>query len=152
MRIVLVLILPLILFFGSSCDQSQNEIIEQIAGSHIKANVPAADKFDEHLSNDLKTFIKMSYKQDCSIEYQLLRKRPTQVGVAYPKYYLWMSARNDEKLVAEGAIRVAAMDKISFEVTHFVTIEEIKSNPDLITSIFPGPVCHRRMEIMAGKK
>ena len=140
-----------IIFLYHGCDQNPNDGFEKIADSHINANVPTDEKFDELLKRDLKSFIKFQYKQDCSIEHHLLRKGPTQVGVAYPKFYIWVTAKYREEKVAEGAMRVAAINKLQFEVTHFVTIDEIRSKPDIINSIFPGPVCERIIGIIKEK-
>jgi hypothetical protein len=40
-----------------------------------------------------------------------------------------------------GAVRVAAIEKKRFEITDFVSEEEIRKSPDQIYSVFPAAVC-----------
>jgi hypothetical protein len=43
--------------------------------------------------------------------------------------------------IDEGAVRIAAMEKTHFEVTHFVNVAEIQKDPKAIERIFPAPLC-----------
>jgi hypothetical protein len=72
------------------------------------------------------------------VELNPLRNGPTQSGVAYPKYYLWAVVRNKTKIITKGAVRVATIEKTHFEITHFVSEEEIQKNPGRLKSIFPS--------------
>lgn len=60
--------------------------------------------------------------------------------MAYPKYYAWVKA-GTTPLPKEGAVRVAAIDQTSFEVTNFVSAEEIRKDPGSIESVFPKLLC-----------
>jgi len=77
------------------------------------------------------------------VKYEFLRNGPTQSGVAYPKYYLWVIVSDKNKTIKSGAARVAAIDKKYFEVTNFLPVEEIMRNIEAIYSVFPRPVADR---------
>ena len=72
------------------------------------------------------------------MEFELLRKGPTQSGMSYPKYYLWVKGFEGDKKVIEGAVRVAAIDRKEFSVTDFCTPQELRSDPDLASRVFPA--------------
>ena len=86
------------------------------------------------------------------MDYELLRDGPTQSGVAYPKFYLWLRATNAEKTVIEGAVRVAAVDKKRFDVTDFVPRADIVSRPDALDRIFPQAVIEKILTKAGVKK
>jgi hypothetical protein len=73
----------------------------------------------------------------------LLRDEPTQTGTAFPKFYLWVWITRPSGAIDEGAVRVAAINRTHFEVTHFVPDEAVRSNPDEIANIFPPPVADK---------
>lgn len=101
--------------------------------SHVEGHVPEPAVFDQHLKRDLKAYLKTP-----GVHYELLRQGPTQSGVAYPKFYLWVQALDAKgKPTMTGAARVAAMDKSHFEVTHFIAAESIRIEPSQLDSIFP---------------
>lgn len=112
-------------------------MFNEIARSHIEGNVPEQKDFDQVLRRDLEKYFKSKYSDRISIKYEFLREGPTQTGIAYPKYYLWVTILDGKNKVDEGAIRVAAIEKERFEVTHFLKRSEINDN---IYSIFPAPV------------
>ncbi|MEY2408094.1 MAG: hypothetical protein QOF48_764 [Verrucomicrobiota bacterium] len=111
--------------------------IPGVAESHIAANVPSTNDFRPFLIRDLTAYLKPNHGDKLTVDYELLRDGPTQSGVAYPKFYLWLRATNAEKTVIEGAVRVAAVDKKRFDVTDFVPRSEIVSHPDSLARIFP---------------
>ena len=77
--------------------------------------------------------------QTDSLEYELLRNGPTQVGVSLPKYYLWVRAKDKTgNVTAEGACRVAAIEKELFEVLQFLDKESISTDPEQVETIFPA--------------
>jgi len=70
------------------------------------------------------------------------REGPTLPGIAYPKFYVWV--RIDKAgSVEEAAARIAAMDQVRFEVTDYLSKEDILSNPAAIDSVFPQAVCEK---------
>lgn len=108
-----------------------------IAESHIEANTPEADNFRPFLIRDLTAYLEPLYGNQLTVDYELLRDIPTQSGVAYPKFYLWLKVTDADQKVIEGAARVAAVDKRRFDVTDFVPRSDIVSQPDILRYIFP---------------
>jgi hypothetical protein len=114
-----------------------------IAESHIKGNVPPPSRFDRYLRRDLTAYFTRSTGKKVTVQYEFLREGPTQTGIAYPKYYLWVKVRSGRKLVDEGAVRVAAIDRQRFAVTHYLPKAEMKKAPEAIDGVFPLPVGDR---------
>jgi hypothetical protein len=131
----------------TSNSSAEQKVFQEIQESYIDANAPAKNQFDSLLSRDLKEYFTPTYGQ-VNIKWELLRKGATQSGVAYPKYYLWTKVYNADSLVSEGAVRVAGMEKKSFDVTDYVTITEIKNKSVDIYTIFPGQVCEKIKSIV----
>src|SRR6266550_2261815 len=73
--------------------------IPGVAESHIAANVPSTNDFRPFLIRDLTAYLKPTHGDKLTVDYELLRDGPTQSGVAYPKFYLWLRATNAEKTV-----------------------------------------------------
>ena len=113
---------------------------ESVDESHLRANVPDAKDFDNFLKRDLAAYFKGGREGTVAVEYELLRDGPTQTGVAYPKFYAWVKARKNGRLFAEGAARVAAVEKKRFEVTDFLSRADAARDPDRIYRIFPREV------------
>jgi hypothetical protein len=114
-----------------------------IAESHIKGNVPAKPTFDKYLKRDLAAYFAKSTGKKVAVEYEFLRDGPTQTGISYPKYYLWVKARTGKQISDEGAMRVAAIDQQRFEVTHFLPKAAMKKDAGQINAVFPLPVGDR---------
>ncbi len=127
---------------AQTTNPSDQKVLEGIQKSHIDGNVPKKTKFDTFLKRDLEKHFSSTYGK-VSVKWEYLREAPTQSGVAYPKYYLWTKLYNGENMLTEGAVRVAAIEKINFEVTDFVSIEELKNKTKDIYTIFPVPVCEK---------
>jgi hypothetical protein len=115
----------------------------QIAESHVRGNVPAKPKFDKYLRRDLTAFFTRSSGKKVAVDYEFLRDGPTQTGISFPKYYLWVRVRTGKKLIDEGAVRLAAIDQQRFEVTHYLPKAEMKKDPAQIDGLFPLPVGDR---------
>ena len=125
--------------------------IPGVAESHIAANVPSTNDFRPFLIRDLRAYLKPMHGDKLSLDYELLRVGPTQSGIAYPKFYLWLRATNAEKTVIEGAVRVAALEKKRFDVTDFVPRADMVSHPDALDRIFPQALIEKIL-IKAGVK
>ena len=97
------------------------------------------------MERDLEAFFSERVKEPIKVTYEFLRDGPTQAGIAYPKFYVWVKVIRADKLIDEGAVRLAAIEKKYFTVTDFLSIAEIKSNPRAISKIFPRPVCDKIM-------
>jgi hypothetical protein len=110
---------------------------DRVGKSHVRGNVPPSEAFDGFLARDLNEYF-CGNSQNCGIKYEFLRKSPTQTGVSYPKYYLWVRIVKDGKIAEEGAVRVAAIERTSFQVTDFLSREQIEESPSKVTTIFPS--------------
>ncbi|HIA51808.1 MAG TPA: hypothetical protein EYN91_06920 [Candidatus Melainabacteria bacterium] len=117
------------------------------AQGHVEANVPESQNFDSYLKRDLNEYFASGNGVKVSVEYELLRKPATQVGVAYPKFYAWVKVFENETLKRQGAVRVAAIDKEQFEITNFVTAETIRRDPKVIETVFPAVLCPKIIEL-----
>ena len=117
-----------------------------LAESHIRANVPDEKDFDKFLKRDLEKHFKGTKQKSVIVEYELLRDGPTQSGIAYPKFYAWVTVRDGATVVDQGAVRVAAVQKKFFDVTHFVSEADIKRAPAALDGIFPRPVADKIRE------
>lgn len=103
--------------------------------SHIQGNVP--EQFDQLLKRDLITYFQDLSKQEVTVEYELLREIPTQVGVALPKYYIWVKIYSQKVLLDEGAVKVAAVEKTHFTVLNYLAIADLQKSPERINQVFP---------------
>jgi hypothetical protein len=120
--------------------QSPAKAYDQIQESHIEGNVPSERNFEAFLKRDLEKYFRKSIGRHVIVKYEFLRNWPTQSGVAYPKYYLWVIVSEKNRTIKSGAVRVAAVEKKYFDVTHFLSVEEIKRDKEAIYSVFPRPV------------
>jgi hypothetical protein len=118
-------------------------VIEDIQRSHIEGNVPPPGQFAKLLQRDLEAYFNAPKRRGIRVEHELLRDGPTQSGVSYPKFYLWVRVLEGESVVRQGAARVAAMDRKQFEVTSFASEASIRADPRALYSVFPAPVCER---------
>jgi hypothetical protein len=115
-----------------------SKMLDELARSHIDGNVPAAADFDRILRRDLTTHFAAKGMADPKVEFEMLRQGPTQSGVSYPKYYLWVRVSGTGATSLSGAVRVAAMDKTEFGVTDFLSAEQIRSSPPAVGQTFPA--------------
>src|ERR1700722_12718152 len=110
-----------------------------VAQSHIDANVPDAASFDTLMQRDLSAYFEKTLETSGKIhvDYQLLRKGPTQTGISYPKFYVWAKVSSGSRVVTEGAVRVAAVDGALFTVTNFIGKDQILAEPEKVNTVFP---------------
>jgi len=118
-------------------------VIDDLLQSHIAANVPAEADFDRFLRRDLVSYFTESGQPPASVQYELLSNEPSQVGIGFPKYYVWVSVTRSGKQVIRGAGRLAAIQRERFEVTHFVSEVDIQRDPGQLGRLFPAPVIAR---------
>jgi hypothetical protein len=127
---------------GVAAPQTADRPMLEISRSHIDANVPAAEDFDKLMRRDLAGYFAATFK-GLPVQYELLRDAPTQSGVAYPKFYLWVTIGGGKSPQQRGAIRVAAIEKKRFEVSDFISEDTVKKDPTGIYRVFPAPVCEK---------
>ena len=105
--------------------------------SQVNGNVPSAENFDHFLSRDLTAYFQKDKGATVTVRYELLRPYPTQLGVGSPKYYLWIKVYDGVKLINEGAVKVAAIEKIEFEILRFMPLQQIRTDPSQVDRLFP---------------
>lgn len=120
-------------------------IAEWISRSHVSAHVPSDERFDALLTRDLDNYFTTTMRKDVSVAYELLRMRPTQTGVSFPKFYAWVVIRSRQTgaEISQGAVRVAAREATSFFVTDYISLADMKADPGKLKEVFPGPVVDR---------
>jgi len=118
-------------------------VLGDVQRSNIEANVPPAAEFAALLKRDLEAYFKAAQSQAARVEHDLLRDGPTQSGVSYPKFYVWVRVFDGAALVNQGAVRLAAIDRKRFDVTTFMSAEAIREDPAGLYKVFPAPVCEK---------
>lgn len=108
------------------------------ADSSVAGNVPQGKAFAEFMQRDLRQFFCPGKGKECSVQYELLRQQPTQTGLAYPKFYLWVRSYDGARVTREGAARLAAIGGKRFEVTDFLSNADILKTPEVVPRIFPA--------------
>jgi len=130
--------ITVVLALGLAARAHGQQDISDVARSHIEGNVPSDTDFDTTLRRDLTDYFRRSTQRSVKVEYELLRKGPTQSGVAYPKFYVWVKVVVQSKPTEQGAVRVAAIEKVRFEVTDFLSKAEIVRDPSAVSRVFPA--------------
>ena len=115
-------------------------MMAELQADHIAANVPNEAEFSAFLERDLRAYFAAAGIRSPSVRFEMLRQGPTQSGIAYPKYYLWVWVWSEGSPAVSGAVRVAAVQRERFEVTEFLARERIIAQPGQIGSIFPAPL------------
>lgn len=125
-------------------EPSEDELAEQtmrdIAESHIQGNVPADKDFRAFLERDLAAYFGHRAGKQVTVDYEMLRDGPTQTGIGYPKFFAWVSVREADRVLEEGAVVLAAVDKKSFSVNDYHEASSIKQAPLTVRDSFPPPV------------
>lgn len=114
-----------------------------IPRSHVRGNVPSAEQFDGLLRRDLNAYFAKADSTPVQVEYELLRRAPTQVGIAYPKYYAWVRVLEADGDSTQGAVRMAAIDRVRFEVFDFMSSAEILADTARARQTFPRALTHQ---------
>src|SRR5262245_41712414 len=114
-------------FAALLAQQPTLDVFREIQRSHIEANVPSPNDFDRLLTRDLEAYFRARAGKVLRVKHELLCDGPTQSGVAYPKFYLWVQAFEGTRVAERGAVRVAAIDRKEFQVTDFLTEADIRA-------------------------
>ena len=110
-----------------------------VQSSHIAANVPDASEFERLLQRDLVAYFRSNGQANVDrVEYELLRETATQSGVSHPKYYAWVKPLAAEVALADGAVRLAAIERTKFEVTNFISRSQIQNSRASVDAVFPA--------------
>jgi hypothetical protein len=123
-------------------------LISSIRESHVNANVSDGAQFSAILSTGLRRYFSNKFAGEIDVRYQMLRNQPTQAGVAFPKFYAWVTVASlpSGAKMAEGAVRLSAENKSSISVTDFVPAHDIKGHSDDLKRIFPSDVIDKIKE------
>jgi hypothetical protein len=120
--------------------------IAELQASHIAAHEPTETNFMALLQRDVQAYLAARSLPSENVKIEALRKGATQSGVSFPKYYIWIRATDETRHSVEGAMRVAAIEQVRFDVTHFTPVASIRSDPSSLTSIYPAaliPAIHK---------
>ncbi|MEG3977833.1 hypothetical protein QT970_24925 [Microcoleus sp. herbarium8] len=127
----------------------QTYLIEKVAQFHVERDAPAQSDFEKNLKRDLTAYFTELEGEGITVSYEYLREGPTQVGVANPKYYLWVSVYRHQQLIDVGAVRIAAIQESSyFLVLHYFSKSQIRENPEQIDLVFPNSVSVKIRQLM----
>ena len=113
-------------------------VMAEVQASHITGNVPPDASFSLLLERDVRAYLLANRLPSKNVEIELLRKGPTQSGISYPKYYVWIRAADEAGRHVEGVMRVAAIDRIRFDITDFTPAASIRSDPVSLDAIYPA--------------
>lgn len=116
---------------------------------HIAAHVPPRRHFDRLLERDITAYLTTDDSPAVVESVTLLRDEPSQAGVAHPKYYVWVEARAADGSSLSGAARIAAVDRVGFDVIQYRTCSDLLERPRAAASIFPAAVLDRLFEQVA---
>lgn len=108
--------------------------------AHIAAYSPDESDFNAIFTRDAQTYFTDRKGRPVTVRYEQLRDGPTQSGVGFPKYYLWVKVFSDDTLLDEGAVRVAGVAKDRFEITDFLDTTQIRNHPGFLDPVFPQSV------------
>lgn len=147
----LVTISAMVFGLGLGIASHGQQDLSNVARSQIEANIPLETDFDAILRRDLTDYFRRSTQVPVKVEYELLRKGPTQSGIAYPKFYAWVKVFAQSKPTQQGAVRVAAIEKVRFDVTDFLSEAEIALDPSAVRRVFPAELVPSILE-RAGAK
>ncbi|HTB61813.1 MAG TPA: hypothetical protein VLC06_28330 [Polyangia bacterium] len=119
--------------------------------SQIEAHVPPRVDFNGILTRDLSSYFSAARTQKAvAVDFEMLRDGPTQVGVSYPKFYVWVRVAGGKSADDRGAVRLAAVERKRFVVTDFVSERVIRRDREDIRRVFPAAVCEK-IHSMLGK-
>jgi hypothetical protein len=144
---MLTLIAPLTLVFVASTSLAAEQqpsaaemerMMAEVQASHIAGNVPPDASFMTLLQRDVRAYLVANRLPSESVEIEPLRRVATQSGVSYPKYFVWIRAVDGDGRRIAGAMRVAAIDRIGFDVTDFTSAASIRSDPTSLASSYPA--------------
>ena len=134
-RTASILLLILLALSTSGCGW----ILDQVR-AYTDENVPSPGDFDRVLKRDLTAYVTDKNDKDISVTYELLRDRPSQSGVALPKFYIWIEKHAaDGTVMEQAAARIAAVKKEHFDIIQYYNTDQIRQDPSKL-DVFPDDV------------
>jgi hypothetical protein len=117
-------------------------IMDGITRREKKLDFHREDKDPQTLLSDgLKSYFQLSYKKDIRVEYELLSSFPLQVGIDFPKLYVWAKIYINNHLKEQGVVKLVAINKTRLAVSEFLDEDTIIENPELVRRMFPKELC-----------
>lgn len=142
--LMILMVITIIVVGCAKPEPTEDEMAEQtmrdIAESHIQGNVPGEKDFGVFLERDLAAYFKQRAGKQVTVDYEMLRDGPTQTGIGYPKFFAWVKVREDDRILEEGAVVLAAMDRKTFSVNDYHEASSIRKSPQTVRDSFPPPV------------
>lgn len=130
-----------LLLIGCATACAQENSLAAAQRSHVDANVPDEKDFQKILQRDITKYVTDAGDKNISVTVELLRDKPSQSGVALPKFYIWIVKRDAKRaVIEEAAARIAAVEKTRFDVIQYYTRERILKESDLAQKVFPDDV------------
>ena len=117
-------------------DMTEDQFVQSLADSHIQGNVPADKDFLPFLQRDLNVHFGGQAGTPAVQRVEMLREGPTQSGVSYPHFYLWVMLLDGR----EAVVAVDAIDKKRFQVDQVFFAAEIATNQEVMNGKLPPPV------------
>lgn len=132
------LILLALLAGAGLCAVSPVLILALISMAHIKANAPDEAHFDELLTSSLETYCRdMGGGKPVTVRYAMLRDGPTQAGLGFPKYYVWVEVFDGPRRIVQGAAKAVGINRQELEITDFFSEATIGNLPLSLYRTFP---------------
>ncbi|MGE4537150.1 MAG: hypothetical protein AB7D37_08725 [Desulfovibrio sp.] len=116
-------------------------MLTSIGLEHTEAYSPDAAHFEDFLARDTQAYFSKRQGRPVTVRYEYLRQGPTQSGIGFPRYYIWVQIFADGREINAGAVKVAGVGKDRFEITDFLSRGMILDVPGRLDAVFPKAVC-----------
>lgn len=100
------------------------------------------------ISRDTTAYFSKNLSQDVKVELRLFpHENPKSVAI-FPKHYGWVSAHGvNGALITEGVVRITAVSKEKYKITHFIDKKSMLEHPGVLNEIFPHDLVPAAMEL-----
>ena len=123
-------------------------IWNDIARSHVDANVPPPDKFQAMLRRDLALYFQKSKAEKVTVEPDASSWSHAERTLV-PEVLRLGAVRVSGRLREEGAVRLAAVERKRLDVTDYLSATAIRKRPASLEQVFPRPVAARIRQRLA---
>jgi len=117
-------------------EMTDEQMAQKLAESHVSGNVPAAKELIPQQTRDLNLYFSSQPGGSATQKFDWLREGPTQVGLSYPKFYVWVQLQDGR----EAAVEVAAVNKQKFHVAEVFFATDITKDRRVMDGHMPAPV------------